>query len=788
MKKMLTFLLVFALLFSFFRFDLITVSAAETETKTQTESNVDFNETSSYSGNLINLYVESDRHSIGAKIDLIVLTSLSNEIVDITFSGEGFGLTDNFEIVDDEIHFSVSHISANENPQLTFCILLDNDDTLTGKLFGVVREGQLYVNPYAKFLAERAYQHYTGNVEQENELSSLSLTESLNTINAEEAVEVNATTSEPNTTVTGRILWTDNNGNEQPLRFCRIKIKRVDSLINTVLYEGYTDKDGRYYAELENNAFDGLMDLTIKIFASGTDIAVRDSLYVLYTDTIDGSVLSSLNNVGTGLYEFSDLTYDMNDPDEEKAFFANALQISQSAICASAYYETMKGSDIVDVDIIYPHLSNSISCSYLTGMNQIYMYRESDPEDVSLPSYASWDVITHEYGHHVAYHENLMDYTGSSHDGGDMAEHYKSHFLNDNFDSCEINCVLVSKLLLPFSEEDCKYEGSALAWGEGFPTFFGELAQQYFVSNYASDSSSIPNVADERYRDYSGINYSIEIYSGNIPGRGENSEMGVQRILYDLYDNSEINDPEAFDKINLGHQTIWNYIIDSQAKTLYQFIEYLKNSDYPKSQLTHLGAILEAHGLATTAPTIASVSLDSPYIEFVWVEPNEDGYYNARKFQVNFYNKDYNLIGSTAPQIVGTNTLNVGTITVDSQLWQTIISYPSNFYVSITMYECNGNINNSVTNEYTTSYESAYTMCFSPGHVHDYTHSYSKCSSSQHKSYCACGEFIYENHFFLPGFVYSNCRDCGYMTTSVVPVIKLSTVGMIIDNNSDEEN
>ncbi len=785
MKKVLTILLALALSFSFLDFDLVTVSA-ETETKTQAKNNVDHCETSFYFGNLINLYVESDRHSVGAKIDLIVLTSLSSEIVDIAFLGNGFELTDNFMITGDEIHFSVTHISSNENPQLIVNVLLNNGDTLTSKLFGVVREGELYVNPYAKFLAERAYQYYTKNSEQENGLLTLNLKDSSTTILDEKSEEVSITASVPNTTVTGRILWTDKDGNHQPLRFCKIEVSRIDTLTQTI-YEGYTNKNGEYYIEFTNNALDGLVNLSISVYAQGSDIEVLDRYGRVYIDSIMGNDIDELNNISTGTYSISDYIYEQGySDDEEKTFFVEALQIAQSSICASMYYEEMKGSDVVDVYVIYPHSENRLSCFYEQEYDTIHMLSSTAVDGSGYPPYASCDVVTHEYGHHVAYHEDIDDSPGYWHED-DMSEHYVTHYNSPNmYQSCSNGCAL--KLgdaeFYAFTKEECKHKGCLIAWAEGYATFFGELSQQYFKSNYIDSiwQYNIPTFADEAYKSYN-IPFSISMES-NYEGT-EGDETIIQQVLYDLYDyeNHNDEDSEEFDNINLGHEGIWDCITGSGAKTLYQFVEYLKNSYYPDSQLTYIGEILVEHGLTASAPTIPSMTSDSPYVKFVWDEPNEGKYYNKRKFQVNFYDKDYNSIGSTTPQAISTDTLNVGTIAVDSQLWQTVINYPSNFYVSVTVYECNGNINNSVSNEYVTSYDSAYTMYFSPNHVHDYTHLHLKYSSSQHKSYCLCGEFVYKSHFFVAGLVNPSCRDCGYITTSIVPIIKPTAINIKIETD-----
>ena len=59
-----------------------------------------------------------------------------------------------------------------------------------------------------------------------------------------------------------------------------------------------------------------------------------------------------------------------------------------------------------------------------------------------------------------------------------------------------------------------------------------------------------------------------------------------------------------------------------------------------------------------------------------------------------------------------------------------------------------------------------------------YTHNYVKNNSLKHKAYCICGEYILESHFFVSGLVYPSCRDCGYITTGNVPIIKPTMVDM----------
>ncbi len=684
MKKLLTIFLIVILCVSFSTLPHTTASTAETELQTdfQTESAVC---TEAAIGNSINLYVETYNHLIGAEIDLVIYISLSNEIVNISSSGDGFALADDFQILGDEIHFSVTHTSTSEKPYLSVNVTLDNDLTLTEGLFGVIRDGQLFVDPHAYFLAERAYQHYLRTINPEvnqikiqTELSADSLIQ----INNGESAEITSTTSTPDTTITGQILWTDNNDKQQPLRFCRIVVTLTDGLINSQLYEGYTDENGQYYVEFTNDIFDGLRDLIIFVYPEGEDISVRNAYGDLYFDMLDGDDISELNDVSVGTHIISE------------------------------YHSHCEG--ITD-------------------------------------SPAGW-------------HEISLS----------MAEHYVDHYEGTS-QWCNNTCALISSdgASLNFTRNECKYKGGALAWSEGYATFFGELSQQYFNANYIDKSiwiNEIPTFANTYYYAY---NFPEILDESAFPiesntHNGESSELGVQRILYDMYDYSP---NEENDNLALGHQTIWNYIMASGATTLYKFIDYYKTTSSAKSQFTYLGEILAAHKLTAVAPTIPSLTADSPTVSFVWDEPNDNGYYNKRKFQVNFYDESYNLIGSTTPQAV-TLTSDNGTITVDSDLWETVISSPSCIYVSLTVYECNGDINTPMDSNNITSYESAYSLYFSSSHVHSYTYSFTKYNSSDHKAYCHCGAYIYENHSFAADFLKSTCRNCGYSTTSHVPVIK----------------
>jgi hypothetical protein len=801
--------------------NIVTVSADEPTQKTYDANDTHQHETTSYLGNSMNLYVASPNHQIGAEIELIIYTDFSNEIVDITFSGDGFVLTNYFEVAGNEIHFSVTHTPKNEEPFLSVNILLDNGDSFTGKLFGIIRDELLFVDPHAKYLAESAYKSYSSNIKS-NE-SQTNTTMSLDTAFHENDVSTNARSGNYNTSITGQIVWEDFNGNEQPLRFCKILLTKTDGLIAYQLYEGYTDKNGEYYIEFNNDIFDGMRNLIIFVELEGEDFAVLDSYDSVYYDMLDGyDEIAALNNVTEGHHTIEKYTYpDENHVNnEEKQLFYEALQVHQAVTCAAMYYKEMKLEDITYANVVYPHDENNSGCFYMSShlgqpIDTIYILGNTDTTGTRLPSYASWDVITHEYGHHVAHCEGIEDSPNGQHSMTEyVAEHYLQHY-DDNAenDNCGNKCGLTypDGTSFQFSEEECKYNGDALSWSEGYATFYGELAQQYFKDNYVDSrwNNEIYTFADYSYFSYRYSHYHFDrklIEENDF--RFKNAEIEVYRILFDLYDDGAVKiteDVETFDKVSCGHRGIWEYIIKSgelidtdgdgktdystKPKTLYQFVEYLKSSKsgFPKSQLSNLNAILAEHGLATEAPIINTISASTPYVDFEWKSSVSTTYYSAYKFQVNFYDSSYNLIGSTEPQNMDFESensmfngnrivINRGTITINNQLWQIIMTYPSNFYVSVVMYECNGNINNPVTDPHTTSFESPYTMYLSPGHVHSYTHSYSKNNSTNHKAYCICGAYTLESHFFISVGLKTSCRDCGYITTGNVPVIRPTSI------------
>lgn len=86
--------------------------------------------------------------------------------------------------------------------------------------------------------------------------------------------------------------------------------------------------------------------------------------------------------------------------------FGRAQQVSQALIYADKYAEIINGAELSPIIAYYP--AKKTYYNYVTKKIRI-TGRGSDLD------YADWDVIMHEYGHHVASEFNIDDSPGLPH-------------------------------------------------------------------------------------------------------------------------------------------------------------------------------------------------------------------------------------------------------------------------------------------------------------------------------------------------------------------------------------
>ena len=810
--------------------------------------------------------------------------SSGKNIVDFTYSQNGFNIISVDLDDNNESRIVVELACASDLGEYTFEITasLENGQVVKGNLFAIKNDYGVFISTFSLDNARERYYEYAiqNGILTKEQAANMFIETYKGT--AEENVtvycsETNISKLSDNRSIEpekvkyqGCLRWYQG-GYSHYLRKVKVEIYIHGSIIPTLLGTEHTDNNGYFEFDIPAET-----DVFLRIYAGDDNAMVKRG--VLGIDYCYESAITYGQPAGTVVDYNATFTMDQD--------YGQAFQISQALLTARDYAKEMMGKTPSDVSLWYPYdgkieeeynSTNNNGCFYNNYLKIINITGRHPSSHESPHSYESWDVIMHEYGHHIQFELEIIDSPNGGHGLYEsMAEHYKEHYSTNNFQNCNFSCAIkndnnLSSLEIP--ENMCKYNGCSIAWAEAWATVFGIMAQEYF-SDYLSN---IEFVNDVGYTSYNGL----DAYFNDIPyiasnHLSEDVEGVIVALLYDMYDSYDSS--EEFDRLSLSDQAMWDCYTDSKAKTLYEFVEYIKNKENYKSHLSNLGKLLNQYNLSTGAPRLSNLGFNSPTVEFEWGEPNEGGFYSARKFSINFYDYSYNLVCSTVPQVVSPSLSGTRSINIDDDLWQTVLNLDTSFYISITVGEYNGNVNNSNDDGFITNYNSEYTRYFlselyqdihytdsvtktlgegdfywfrfvapltdeyvfesigttdtygelfsnlaagtsttnrlvfndnegegnnfkityclnkgdviylrvrgnnwintgvftvsvsSVNHMHDYTYSCSKYSSSSHKSYCCCGLYVYEGHDYYSSLGRVICKRCGYSTEGFVPV------------------
>ncbi|MBI4556118.1 MAG: VWA domain-containing protein, partial [Candidatus Hydrogenedentes bacterium] len=255
---------------------------------------------------------------------------------------------------------------------------------------------------------------------------------------------------------------------------------------------------------------------------------------------------------------------------------------------------------------------------------------------IRMDDWIDWDVIHHEYGHYFMIARNI-----EKHPGGD-------HALDENL-----------------AERIGKDQGIRMAWGEGFPTYYGTSAQDV----QGASNLHIPNVGDTKYTDTIDTtnDYSLEESAG-VLSIGEDNEISVQRILWDLYDSNS----DGEDDVSLDVMTIYGAAAGVNASTLSQFWNGLiaVEGTTMKHKVAY-GCIFGEHYVApklTTPVNGVNVGASHTPVRFAW-EANGAGLsFLLNKFRVQFWKHDFSSMIFESPE------LDVTSYTPSSAEWATIFA------------------------------------------------------------------------------------------------------------------
>lgn len=604
-----------------------------------------------YDNNFASAYMNSEIEYVfpGNEISIPFTVETSAEIKDYTYSCEGITVLSDYQ-TPIGIEFNTIFMANAENYGLTVNINLSDGQNITTALYTFKTEIGIFISRYSSDDALSKYLKYAlkKGILTEDEALALEMESYEDCIkyvtmggSAREISSGVQTLGTADTYAHGILQWEDDFGNLHLLRKVKVEIRDSDAVGTDLLATTYTDNNGYYSAAFDNSTFmEEKSDLFLRIFPGDGNVTVYKS---------DGTTEYSMDtdhegnqNVNTG--SDTEISFII---EKTEVNIVQAMQIGQAVLTARDFAKEMKGSQPEAVKVCYPY-----------GDTQYFRSNKTITIDRKLPnsgmpnSYASWDTIMHEYGHHISYEMNIIDSPGEWHAiNSNMIDHY----LGNDTSACGSECARHKSG--GFSASEAKIQGEKIAWSESWATVFGLIAQDYYKNNLGG----IPTVCNGKYEAYN-LLAAYEIEScGNFLGEG--CEGSIAAVLWDLFDSG---DEESKDTISLGYQKWWNVTTGSQATTFSSFMKYFY-SRYWK-YIGEVGKNLEYYAMAPAIRVVNAVdeiNANMSAMRFLWEPQGGSDIYKNNNFQLLFYNEDF----------TDKYTLSVGNATlqdIDSSIFNNI--------------------------------------------------------------------------------------------------------------------
>lgn len=428
-----------------------------------------------------------------------------------------------------------------------------------------------------------------------------------------ESASTRATSSQ--STLYGTFGWEDDVGTIHPLRYVLIDLYVNDEKHSST----YTDEDGYYSFTFSH---DSTVSCYVDARSEGEKVLVRRNTLAWNSYSCVSGTIQLQPGSNHPFYQFIP-----NDDEIQKAY-----SVTQALIMGAKYVEAMGKTP------------PSVTCHFPKSSNQYVPLL--DVVDISIEAWCFWDIILHEYGHKLQHYYDIEDSPGGQHyiDADQISVHGKD-------------------------------KGIKLAWGEGWPTFFGNLVTQHF----SADLVGVPRVGDDLYDSYGDpTDWSVSLE--NIHALGEGCEQSIFAVLYDLYDGT--NPSEPWDTVSISESTLFNAVINSKAKTFSSFYNYFI-SNYYSANNGAIGEILSRYAFASTNLRVTSGALSYLSVPtFAWNAGGATGN-TFNSFQLAFYNASNSLILTTATQ---TST----SCTLTAEQWAKVLSSSGNtFSVAVISYQTN---------------------------------------------------------------------------------------------------
>ena len=379
-------------------------------------------------------------------------------------------------------------------------------------------------------------------------------------------------------TVSGHAAWTDSLGATHGIPFAVVQILEDDGAQGAqVVGTTETDAAGDYAVTVsaDDDPGAGAPDIAVEVLARSPFAEIRPEgqlaqAYALrspvYAEQADGAKLTVNLTAGNTL-------------DGETAF-----SVHHALVVAGAYASALTGEPPPFIAVGFPS-----PFSYYAGTTI----------HIGLLDRWDWDLVQHEYAHHVA---RLQGLDGSA--GG-------AHCIDCNLGTTD------------------KRAGIRLAWVEGWATFFAVSAQ----AAMATASLGVPGVGDTSYTDSEDANFSYDLESAQ--GFGEDNELSVQVALWDLVDGAE----DGGDRVALADATIFQALHATSAVTFAEAWEAIAGP-LPPDQRALVGAVVAQAEIApalSEPPDGLGVFPSDPPPAFRWRRNGGGVAHPLDEFRIRFW-------------------------------------------------------------------------------------------------------------------------------------------------------
>lgn len=331
----------------------------------------------------------------------------------------------------------------------------------------------------------------------------------------------------------GRIIYTRQDGAVLGADGVLIRLMDEDAISDEVMYEGVTNSDGRFDVTInwEDCDFSGCDVPDIYLYVeTDTPVAVVQDDSIFEEDY--SWQFAVMNDFGGNVIAFGNVEPPGNH---------QALHILSTLTKAHRFILQNDGTDVEQVDVIWPDFSQDAGAWYNTFFDEVHL----------TPS-EEWNegTIIHEYGHH--YQNN-------------HALHQTSDYCNGYCDNSSAACV--PGTCAPLDPLDlgghCQWcpETSHDAWNEGWPNWLGGAVMRTYMSTY----NFMPQFFNDSRYNVEFVNTCCQDGSSADPFL---TEGFVTALLQDIEDGNQDGVPPScdVDALSLGVDEIFQVTrLDSAA-------------------------------------------------------------------------------------------------------------------------------------------------------------------------------------------------------------------------------